>query len=56
MITTPIPGHLLHAARARYRVVGRFSYHFAGGKLATDPAYRAILALGLLQDRRQGWI
>jgi SAM-dependent methyltransferase len=53
MTTQAIPAQLLHAARARYRPVGRFSYHFAGGKLATDPAYRAILALGLLKDRRQ---
>jgi SAM-dependent methyltransferase len=51
--TTAMPAPLLRAARAPYRVVGKFSYYFAGGKLATDPAYRAILAGGLLRDRRQ---
>jgi SAM-dependent methyltransferase len=53
MTTTAMPSLLLRAARAPYRVVGKFSYYFAGGKLAADPAYRAILARGLLRDRRR---
>jgi SAM-dependent methyltransferase len=48
-----MPAQLLHAARAPYRAVGKFSYYFAGGKLAADPAYRAILERGLLKDRRR---
>lgn len=53
MTTAEMPAQLLHAARAPYRAVGKFSYYFAGGKLAADPAYRAILERGLLQDRRR---
>ena len=48
-----LPAELLHAARAPYRIAGRFAYQFARGKLAGDPAYRAILEHGLLQGRRQ---
>jgi hypothetical protein len=29
-----MPAELLHAARAPYRIVGRFAYGFARGKLA----------------------
>ena len=53
MTAASMPAQLLHAARAPYRAVGKFSYYFAGGKLAADPAYRAILERGLLQDRRR---
>jgi SAM-dependent methyltransferase len=42
---------LLEAACTPYRRAGAFAYHFARGKLRTDPVYRAILALGLLTDR-----
>src|SRR5450631_571411 len=42
---------LLDAASAPYRSAGRFAYHFARGKLRTDPVYRAILELGLLMGR-----
>jgi SAM-dependent methyltransferase len=42
---------LLDAACEPYRSAGRFAYHFARGKLRTDPVYRAILELGLLQGR-----
>ena len=48
-----LPAELLDAARAPYRIAGRFAYQFARGKLAGDPAYRAILEHGLLQGRRQ---
>jgi SAM-dependent methyltransferase len=53
MIAAALPAELLDAARAPYRTVGRFAYEFARGKLAGDPAYRAILERGLLQGRRQ---
>lgn len=53
MTAASMPAQLLHAARAPYRAVGKFSYYFAGGKLAADPAYRAILERGLLKDRRR---
>jgi SAM-dependent methyltransferase len=42
---------LLDAACEPYRSAGRFAYHFARGKLRTDPVYRAILELGLLLGR-----
>lgn len=48
-----LPPELLDAARAPYRSVGRFAYGFARGKLAGDPAYRAILERGLLAGRRR---
>lgn len=42
---------LLDAASKPYRLAGRFAYHFARGKLRTDPVYRAILEFGLLLGR-----
>ena len=42
---------LLDTASAPYRSAGRFAYHFARGKLRSDPVYRAILELGLLRGR-----
>jgi SAM-dependent methyltransferase len=42
---------LLEAASAGYRRAGRFAWHFARGKLSGDPAFRAILRLGLLEGR-----
>lgn len=53
MMAAAMPAELLHAARAPYRIVGRFAYGFAHGKLARDPAYRVILERGLLQGRRR---
>jgi SAM-dependent methyltransferase len=44
---------LLDAASEPYRKAGRFAHHFARGKLGTDPVYRAILELGLLQRHRR---
>jgi SAM-dependent methyltransferase len=40
---------LVDAASAPYRKAGRYAYHFARGKLSTDPVFRAILERGLLQ-------
>ena len=42
---------LLDAACRPYRSAGRFAYKFACGKLGRDPVFRAILELGLLQER-----
>lgn len=42
---------LLEAASERYRRAGRFAWHFARGKLGGDPAFRALLRLGLLAGR-----
>jgi SAM-dependent methyltransferase len=44
-------GALLDAASEPYRKAGLFAYHFARGKLRTDPVYRAILERGLLLGR-----
>jgi SAM-dependent methyltransferase len=44
---------LLDAASQPYRKAGSFAYHFARGKLATDPVYRSILELGLLQRQQR---
>src|SRR5580704_4760408 len=51
MYWTPPNAALLDAACEPYRNAGRFAYHFARGKLRTDPVYRAILELGLLLGR-----
>lgn len=42
---------LLETASERYRGAGRFAWHFARGKLGGDPAFRALLSLGLLAGR-----
>ncbi|MBS0579403.1 MAG: class I SAM-dependent methyltransferase [Proteobacteria bacterium] len=42
---------LLDTASARYRRAGRFAWYFARGKLGGDPAFRALLQLGLLAGR-----
>jgi len=44
---------LVRSASAYFRPAGRFAWHFARGKLAGDPAFRAILSQGLLRGRRQ---
>jgi SAM-dependent methyltransferase len=41
---------LLDAATEPYRAAGRFAWHFARGKLAGDPAFRGLLARGLVRD------
>jgi len=47
----PAIAALVEIASAPYRAVGRFAWHFARGKLKGDPAFTAILALGLLRQR-----
>jgi 2-polyprenyl-3-methyl-5-hydroxy-6-metoxy-1,4-benzoquinol methylase len=42
---------LLDSACEPYRRAGRFAYHFARGKLGSDPVFRAILEQGLLSGR-----
>ena len=44
---------LLDAACEPYRRAGRFAYHFARGKLGSDPVFRAILETGLLSGRER---
>jgi SAM-dependent methyltransferase len=41
---------LLDAATEPYRAAGRFAWHFARGKLSRDPAFRGLLAHGLVRD------
>jgi SAM-dependent methyltransferase len=53
MSAAALPAELLDAARAPYRLIGRFAYGFAHGKLAGDPAYRTILERGLLHGQRR---
>jgi SAM-dependent methyltransferase len=45
------PATLLDSACEPYRRAGRFAYHFARGKLGSDPVFHAILERGLLSDR-----
>ncbi|HEX4388341.1 MAG TPA: class I SAM-dependent methyltransferase [Steroidobacteraceae bacterium] len=42
---------LVAASSAYYRPAGQFAWRFARGKLAGDPAFRALLAQGLLSGR-----
>jgi SAM-dependent methyltransferase len=51
--TASLPAALHDAARAPYRRCGRFTYEFAGHKIASDPVYSAILTRGLLQGRQR---
>lgn len=53
MSSRALPAALLDAACAPYRAAGLFAYHFARGKLAGDPAYRALLERGLLRGPRR---
>lgn len=39
---------LVDAAAAPYRQAGRFAWHFARGKIGSDPAFLALLRLGLV--------
>jgi cyclopropane fatty-acyl-phospholipid synthase-like methyltransferase len=50
-MTAPVLTPLLETACEPYRRAGRFAYHFARGKLGSDPVFRAILEHGLLTDR-----
>jgi SAM-dependent methyltransferase len=43
---------LLVEATRPYRKAGLFAYHFAQGKLGSDPVFRAILEQGLLAGRQ----
>jgi len=52
MIGQVAPRALIDAASAPYRRAGGWPYHHARGKLSADPAFAAILRLGLLQQRR----
>lgn len=47
----PAVAALVEIASAPYRGMGRFAWQFARGKLKGDPAFAAILALGLLRQR-----
>jgi SAM-dependent methyltransferase len=51
MRTGPAITSLVEAASAPYRAAGRFAWHFARGKLRSDPVYAALLAQGLLAGR-----
>jgi len=44
---------LLDSACEPYRCAGRFAFHFARGKLGSDPVFRAILEQGLLTGRNR---
>lgn len=45
-----VPADLCRAAAAPYRAGGRYALHFARGKLGGDPAFAALLRLGLIPD------
>ena len=45
-----LKNHLVETAAERYLSASRFAYHFAKGKLGTDPVFTAILAQGLIPD------
>ncbi len=49
-MSKPIRKTLVDAAAAPYRNCGRFSWHFARGKLTYDPVFAEILARGLIPD------
>jgi len=42
---------LVDAAAERYRGAGRYAWHFARGKLGTDPVFHFLLKEGLLPQR-----
>jgi SAM-dependent methyltransferase len=50
MIDESTPRALIDAASAPYRHAGGWPYHHARGKLSRDPAFAAILRLGLLKQ------
>lgn len=47
------PRALIDAASEPYRSAGGWPYHHARGKLGGDPAFTAILRLGLLKERER---
>lgn len=47
-MTDPFLPALLDAATDPYRPAGRFAYHFARGKLGSDPIFRNLLSQGLI--------
>ena len=47
-MSEPLPRALIDHASAYFRPAGPFAWRFARGKLRADPAFRAILAHGLL--------
>ena len=46
-----LKNELVETASRRYLGAGRFAYHFARGKLRTDPAFAALLSAGMIPDR-----
>lgn len=50
-MTASFLSQLLDEASAPFRPSGRFAYHFARGKLAGDPIFRALLQRGLLPSQ-----
>ena len=42
--------HLVNLASQPYRAAGRFAYHFARGKLGSDPMFPGLLERGLIPD------
>ena len=49
MTTAPLNWpHIVDAASAPYQRVGRFTWHFARGKLGRDPVFRHLLSQGLI--------
>jgi len=53
MIGDAAPRTLVDAASAPYRRAGGWPYHHARSKLSGDPAFAAILRLGLLRQRER---
>ena len=53
MSESAAPAALLAAASAYYKPAGRLRLAFRTGKLKGDPAFRAILAQGLLSGRER---
>lgn len=53
MSADPALAALVDAASAPYRAAGRFAWHFARGKLKSDPAFATLLACGVLTESRR---
>jgi SAM-dependent methyltransferase len=49
-MTTAFINRLIDTATAPYRSAGRFAWHFARGKLGTDPVFAGLLEHGLIPD------
>ena len=50
MSTEAFSRRLVDAASAPYRAAGRFAWHFARGKLGSDPVFAGLLQGGVLPD------